>query len=283
MVHIYCAQTSTDAAEVRWKLTWRPEWLSSGPDFQGSIFEGPSVSMPCPPANSKSDPSPFMSQNRGAAWFHAKTGGITHTHPNTSVGCFLGIPRTGASNLEWHGVHDNLRSLSKIHKKIAVHHRFQQINNHLQTGTSLPNLFFNSSSSFIKLINYNPIDFLQPSNWWIPSSGACKGGEAFAGFAPSTSGWSLPAWKTWTRTWRSHGRSRGGVSIAMGVPPKRMLCKGKCQSKMDDDWGYPYSRKPPYTLLKKITDCWLIYRWVSVAMDQPPCILLKLKHIKTSI
>ena len=30
----------------------------------------------------------------------------------------------------------------------------------------------------------------------------------------------------------------------MGVPLKWMVYKGKSPSKMDDDWGYPYFRKP---------------------------------------
>ena len=31
----------------------------------------------------------------------------------------------------------------------------------------------------------------------------------------------------------------------LGLPQKWMVYKGKSQSKMDDDWGYPYFRKPP--------------------------------------
>ena len=34
-----------------------------------------------------------------------------------------------------------------------------------------------------------------------------------------------------------------GVPL-MGVPLKWMVYKGKSPSKMDDDWGYPYFRKP---------------------------------------
>ena len=32
----------------------------------------------------------------------------------------------------------------------------------------------------------------------------------------------------------------------MGVPRKWIVYNGKFQSKMDDDWGYPHFRKPPY-------------------------------------
>ena len=38
-----------------------------------------------------------------------------------------------------------------------------------------------------------------------------------------------------------------GVSIAMGVPENGwMVYKGKSRLDMDDDWGYPYFRRPPY-------------------------------------
>ena len=37
-----------------------------------------------------------------------------------------------------------------------------------------------------------------------------------------------------------------GVSIAMGYPNGWIVFfLGNTQSKMDDDWGYPYLRKPP--------------------------------------
>ena len=36
-----------------------------------------------------------------------------------------------------------------------------------------------------------------------------------------------------------------GVSINGGAH-KWMVYSGKSQSKMDDDWGYPYFEKPPY-------------------------------------
>jgi hypothetical protein len=36
-----------------------------------------------------------------------------------------------------------------------------------------------------------------------------------------------------------------GVSIVMGIPNKRMVYIGKCQSNMAENWGYPYFRKPP--------------------------------------
>ena len=35
-----------------------------------------------------------------------------------------------------------------------------------------------------------------------------------------------------------------GVSID-GGSPKWLVYKGKIPSKMDDDWGYPFFRKPP--------------------------------------
>ena len=38
---------------------------------------------------------------------------------------------------------------------------------------------------------------------------------------------------------------RVGLSIVMVVPPKWMA-NGKDQSKMDENWGCPYFRKPPF-------------------------------------
>ena len=39
----------------------------------------------------------------------------------------------------------------------------------------------------------------------------------------------------------------GGGSIVMGVPQRLDgFFQRKSQSKMDDDWGYPNFRKPPY-------------------------------------
>ena len=39
----------------------------------------------------------------------------------------------------------------------------------------------------------------------------------------------------------------GGFQLAMGVPPARwMVFVRENPTKMDDDWGYPYFRKPPY-------------------------------------
>ena len=41
----------------------------------------------------------------------------------------------------------------------------------------------------------------------------------------------------------------------MGVPPAGWVFdKGKSQSEMDDDWGYPYFRKPPYFFLYHYPD-----------------------------
>ena len=38
-----------------------------------------------------------------------------------------------------------------------------------------------------------------------------------------------------------------GVSIVMGVPQQLDgLFHGKSENKVDDNWGYPYFRKPPY-------------------------------------
>ena len=32
----------------------------------------------------------------------------------------------------------------------------------------------------------------------------------------------------------------------MGIPPQWMVCFMENPTEMDDDWGYPYFRKPPY-------------------------------------
>ena len=40
----------------------------------------------------------------------------------------------------------------------------------------------------------------------------------------------------------------GGGFLSHGGTPKWLAYKGKSQSKMDDNWGYPYSRKPPLKL-----------------------------------
>ena len=52
------------------------------------------------------------------------------------------------------------------------------------------------------------------------------------------------------------------VSIVMGVPPELDgLFQGKSQSKMEDDWGYPYFTQPPYLLRTKLSyqpeNCWI--------------------------
>ena len=36
------------------------------------------------------------------------------------------------------------------------------------------------------------------------------------------------------------------VSKNGGTPHSWMVYKGKSHVEMDDDWGYPYFRKPPY-------------------------------------
>ena len=46
-------------------------------------------------------------------------------------------------------------------------------------------------------------------------------------------------------------RSLDGVSINGGYPHSWMVYNGKSQSKMDDDWAYPYFRKPPYGSTKR--------------------------------
>ena len=38
----------------------------------------------------------------------------------------------------------------------------------------------------------------------------------------------------------------GGGSINGGYPHSWIVCKGKSHLEMDDDWRYPYFRKPPY-------------------------------------
>ena len=45
-----------------------------------------------------------------------------------------------------------------------------------------------------------------------------------------------------------------------GMPKSWMVYMGKSQSKMDDDWGYPYSRKPTneWDLVTCITKLWNI-------------------------
>ena len=37
----------------------------------------------------------------------------------------------------------------------------------------------------------------------------------------------------------------------MGPTPKWLVYTGKSHLEMDDDWGYPYFRKPPYLLQKR--------------------------------
>ena len=40
-----------------------------------------------------------------------------------------------------------------------------------------------------------------------------------------------------------------GASLVMGVPHSWMVKKrGNSHLEMDDDWGYPYFRKPPYII-----------------------------------
>ena len=50
-----------------------------------------------------------------------------------------------------------------------------------------------------------------------------------SGAAVESSIWGLPA-------------RHGGTPLSLVG-----LFQGQSQSKMDDDWGYPYFRKPPYT------------------------------------
>ena len=46
----------------------------------------------------------------------------------------------------------------------------------------------------------------------------------------------------------------GGGSIVMGVPQRLDgFFQRKSQSKMDDDWGYPNFRKPPYEFTRVLT------------------------------
>ena len=47
-------------------------------------------------------------------------------------------------------------------------------------------------------------------------------------------------WAYFTSTPR-YGVFNGGTPIAGWI-----FYKGKSQSEMDDDWGYPYFRKPPF-------------------------------------
>ena len=63
--------------------------------------------------------------------------------------------------------------------------------------------------------------------------------------------------------------SRYGAFLKGGVPPNSwMVYKGIFQSKMDDDWGYPYFRKSPYhdntmysTWITRGTHCWVRWIW----------------------
>ena len=45
--------------------------------------------------------------------------------------------------------------------------------------------------------------------------------------------------QTMGKPWENHGKT-------IGKPPKCLVYEEKYQQKMDDDWGYPYFRKPPY-------------------------------------
>ena len=48
------------------------------------------------------------------------------------------------------------------------------------------------------------------------------------------------------------------TSMAMGVSKMVGLYKGKSHLEIDDDWGYPYFRKPPYGVwLKKKQEIFL--------------------------
>ena len=51
----------------------------------------------------------------------------------------------------------------------------------------------------------------------------------------------------------------------MGIPQKWVVFKGKSHLEMDDDWGYPHFRKPPYIKkmvthqTKGVRGCWLCH------------------------
>ena len=62
------------------------------------------------------------------------------------------------------------------------------------------------------------------------------------------------------------------VSMAMGVPPIGWFIREN-PIKMDDDWGYPYFRKPPYMYLYT-TYNWCIISVINITSGTSVCHLV---------